>query len=108
MDELASGLDVAAAIRAKEVSPLEVLDECLARVDVCNTELNAVIWRNDEEARAEARASSSLRQITALSSVLQTSTLARHSSSTSSGLTSLARMAAATSKPDASSSIGPG
>src|SRR5664279_3732661 len=56
MDELASGLDVAAAIRAKEVSPLEVLDECLARVDVCNTELNAVIWRNDEEARAEARA----------------------------------------------------
>ncbi|HEY4947753.1 MAG TPA: amidase [Acidimicrobiales bacterium] len=55
MDEHASALQTAAAIRAKEVSPLEVLDECLARVDVCNPELNAVIWRNDEEARAAAR-----------------------------------------------------
>ncbi len=50
----ASALDVAAAIRAREVSPLEVLDDCLARVDARNPELNAVIWRNDEEARAQA------------------------------------------------------
>ena len=56
MDEFASAIDTAAAIRAKEVSPLEVLDACLARVDTHNPELNAVIWRNDEEARAEARA----------------------------------------------------
>src|SRR5580658_2125984 len=54
MDEFASALDVAAAIRAREVSPLEVLDECLARVDARNPELNAVIWRNDEAARARA------------------------------------------------------
>jgi amidase len=56
MDEYASALDVAAAIRAKEVSPLEALDETLARVDARNPALNAVIWRNDEQARAEARA----------------------------------------------------
>ncbi len=56
MDDHASALDVAAAIRAKEVSPLEVLDDCLARVDRRNPALNAVIWRNDEHARTEARA----------------------------------------------------
>ncbi len=56
MDEHASALDVAAAIRAREVSPLEVLDDCLDRVDARNPALNAVIWRNDDQARAEARA----------------------------------------------------
>jgi len=56
MDEFASAIDTAAAIRAKEVSPLEVLDACLARIDARNPELNAVVWRNDDEARAEARA----------------------------------------------------
>lgn len=54
LDEHASALEVAAAIRAKDVSPIEVLDDCLARVDARNPGLNAVIWRNDEEARAEA------------------------------------------------------
>jgi len=56
MDEHASAIDIAAAIRSKEVSPLEVLDACLARIDDRNPGLNAVIWRNDDEARAEARA----------------------------------------------------
>jgi amidase len=56
MDEHASAIDTAAAIRSKEVSPLEVLDACLARIDARNPGLNAVIWRNDDEARAEARA----------------------------------------------------
>jgi len=55
MDEHATALDIAAAIRAMDVSPLEVLDACLERVDQRNPDLNAVIWRNDEEARAEAR-----------------------------------------------------
>jgi amidase len=54
MDESASALEVAAAIRAMDVSPLEVLDGCLARVDSRNPDLNAVIWRNDDEARARA------------------------------------------------------
>ncbi len=56
MDEHATALDVASAIRAKDASPLEVLEACLDRVDARNPELNAVIWRNDEEARAEAKA----------------------------------------------------
>ena len=56
MDEHASAIDTAAAIRAKEVSPLEVLDATLARIDARNPDLNAVIWRNDDDARAEARA----------------------------------------------------
>ncbi len=56
MDEHASAIETATAIRTREVSPLEVLDACLARVDARNPELNAVVWRNDDQARAEARA----------------------------------------------------
>jgi len=56
MDEFTTALDTAAAIRRKEVSPLEVLDATLSRVDRRNPELNALIWRNDTEARAEAKA----------------------------------------------------
>jgi amidase len=56
MDDTATALETAAAIRAKQVSPLEVLDACLSRVDQRNPALNAVIWRNDDHARAEARA----------------------------------------------------
>ena len=56
MDEHTSAIDTAAAIRNREVSPLEVLDACLARVDERDPGVNAVIWRNDEQARAQARA----------------------------------------------------
>ncbi|HEV3266062.1 MAG TPA: amidase [Acidimicrobiales bacterium] len=56
MDEFASALDTAAAIRRKEVSPLEVLDATLSRIDRRNPDLNAVIWRNDTVALAEAEA----------------------------------------------------
>jgi amidase len=45
---------LAAAIKAREVSPLEVLDATLARIDEVNPSVNAVIWRNDDEARAAA------------------------------------------------------
>lgn len=51
-----SARSLAAAIRTKEVSPLEVLEASLARVDEVNDRVNAVIWRNDDEARAQARA----------------------------------------------------
>ena len=54
--DLSDALSVAAAIRAKEVSPVEVLDACLARVDEVNDKVNAVIWRDDDQARASARA----------------------------------------------------
>jgi amidase len=51
-----SALDLAAALRSREMSAVELLDACLAEVDARNPELNAVIWRNDEEARASAEA----------------------------------------------------
>ena len=55
-DTFQSARATATAIRRRRVSPLEVLDACLARVDAVNDRLNAVIWRNDDEARRAARA----------------------------------------------------
>jgi amidase len=49
-----SALELAAALRARELSAVELLDACLAAVDELNPELNAVIWRNDESGRAAA------------------------------------------------------
>ncbi len=51
----ASALELAAALRARELSAVELLDACLAAVDERNPELNAVIWRDDDAARAAAR-----------------------------------------------------
>ena len=47
-------LELAAALRARELSAAELLEACLAAVDARNGELNAVIWRNDEQARVAA------------------------------------------------------
>ena len=47
----ATARQIAAAIRSRQVSPVEVLDACLARIDAVNGQVNAVIWRNDEQAR---------------------------------------------------------
>jgi amidase len=49
-------VELAAALRARELSAVELLDACLAGVDERNPELNAVIWRDDEGAREAARA----------------------------------------------------
>jgi len=49
-------VELAAALRKRELSALELLESCLAAVDQRNPELNAVIWRDDEAARAAARA----------------------------------------------------
>jgi len=49
-------LELAAALRRREISALELLEACLAAVDARNPQLNAVIWRDDEAARAAARA----------------------------------------------------
>jgi amidase len=49
-------LDLAASLRRREVSAVELLDICLAEVDRLNPELNEVTWRNDDEARAAAAA----------------------------------------------------
>jgi len=51
-----TALDLAAAIRAKEVSPVEALDDHLARVDRLDPQLNAFSLRDDDRARADARA----------------------------------------------------
>lgn len=58
MDDLSRrpALELAAALRAREVSSVELVDACLAEVDRLNQSLNAVIWRDDGAARAEARA----------------------------------------------------
>ena len=51
-----SALELAAALRARELSALELLEACLAAVDERDPELNAIVWRDDEAARAAARA----------------------------------------------------
>ncbi len=51
-----SALELAAALRARELSAVELLDACLAALDERNPELNAVVWRDDEGARAAAAA----------------------------------------------------
>jgi amidase len=49
-----SALELAEGLRRRELSSVELTDACLAAVDAVNPELNAVIWRNDEQARASA------------------------------------------------------
>jgi amidase len=50
-----SAVELAAALRARELTAVELLEQCLGAVDARNQELNAVIWRDDEAARAAAR-----------------------------------------------------
>jgi amidase len=56
MDPFASALEVARDIRQKKVSPVEVVDFYLDRIERLNPELNAVTWRRDDDVRREARA----------------------------------------------------
>ena len=53
--EHASALDLAAAIRRKEVSPVEALDESLAAIEARNGDLNAIVWLDPDDARARAQ-----------------------------------------------------
>lgn len=50
------GLGLAALVRNNEVSPTELLEEAIARVDAHDLTLNAVIHRMDDLARAAVRA----------------------------------------------------
>jgi amidase len=54
LEPTSPALELAAALRRRELSAVELLDACLAAVDERNPQLNAVIWRNDEDARAAA------------------------------------------------------
>jgi amidase len=49
-----AALELAEGLRRRELSAVELLDACLAAVEERNGQLNAVIWRNDEDARAAA------------------------------------------------------
>src|SRR3954466_5019306 len=49
-----TALELAAAIRAGELSAREAVDACLDAVDRTNGERNAGIWRDDDAARATA------------------------------------------------------
>ena len=46
--------DLAKAIRERRISPLEALEASLSRIDEVDGKVNAITWRNDEQARAEA------------------------------------------------------
>jgi amidase len=48
-------LELAAALRRRELSAVELLDACLEAVDARNGDVNAVVWRNDDAARHAAR-----------------------------------------------------
>jgi amidase len=47
-------LELAAALRTRELSAVELLDACIAAIDELSPQLNAVIWRNDDDARTAA------------------------------------------------------
>jgi len=50
-----SAVDLAARVRRREFSPVEVVEAHIARIEEVNPALNAVVVRRFEEARAEAR-----------------------------------------------------
>lgn len=49
------GLGLAALVREKKVSALELCEEAISRIDAINPKINAVIYRMDDMARAAAR-----------------------------------------------------
>lgn len=55
MDAFRSAIDWARAIRTRQVSPVEVVDLYLERVDRLDPQLNAFSFRADDEVRAAAR-----------------------------------------------------
>lgn len=50
-----SAIELASLIRQKELSPVEVVDDYLQRIEKLNPALNAFVCVNGEEARAQAR-----------------------------------------------------
>src|SRR5271166_6191616 len=56
LDPGSPALELASALRRRELSAVELLDACLAAVDERDPQLNAVIWRNDDAAREAAEA----------------------------------------------------
>ena len=50
--------DQAALVRARQVSPLELVDSAIEDISRLNPDLNAVIWERFDQARSEARTAS--------------------------------------------------
>ena len=48
------GLGLAELVRRKQISPLELIDAALARADLVNPAINAIIHRMDDQARRDA------------------------------------------------------
>lgn len=55
MDAYTPAVEIAAAIKAKEISPVEVADLYLDRIDQIDPALNAFCFRADDEVRANAK-----------------------------------------------------
>lgn len=55
MDPFDSAVNLAKAVRSKQLSPVEIIETYLERIDRHNPDINAFIWRNDDEVRAAAR-----------------------------------------------------
>ncbi len=58
MDDFGSydALGLAALVKAHEVTPLELVDEAIRRIEAVNPRLNAVIYKNYDDARQRAEA----------------------------------------------------
>lgn len=55
VDPFSSAVALATQIRTRQVSPLEVANLYMDRIDAYNPEINAIVWRNDEEVRLAAK-----------------------------------------------------
>ncbi len=55
MEDFPTALGLATAIRAKNISPSEALEETLRRVETLDAVVNAVVWRDDDDARRRAK-----------------------------------------------------
>lgn len=54
MDEFPTALATAAAIRSGALDPVDVVDACIERFDRIDPSLGAIVWRDDDAARADA------------------------------------------------------
>ncbi len=63
MDELSyrSASECLALLRSRELSSVELVDSCIARIEALNPKINAVVAKNYERARASARAADAAR-----------------------------------------------
>jgi amidase len=55
MDPFDSALDLASAVRKRELSPVEIVDVYLDRIERHDPGLGAFVWRNDDDVRLAAR-----------------------------------------------------